>query len=674
MRLTETYDNLIEKLKTKEQYFDENGDLLKSKVIYDSQNDSEEILELLLSDVKLSNTYFKTVKDTKIFLKDKFINTINHKEFFPSSYTSYLNYIGLSDGTDFIKKSKDVVLNFPYKDCILEGGQSREEQSLKEFFYNETLANDEVDRLLHPKVFTNIKKYTKNGMEENPTFKHTDNLLIKGNNLIALHSLSKRYEGRVKLIYIDPPYNTGSDSFGYNDKFNHSSWLTFMKNRLEIAIKLLSKDGALFVHIDYNELAYLKILIDELFNESMKEKNNKSFVQLISVKTASPAGFKTVNPGPIDVTEYILFYVKNRKEFEFNKQYVPTEYDDNYKFVIINIEDKPTEWKLENIRDCVYRENNIEIGDTFHKSNKNAENKWGIHWKVIREQLISEYALKHKDKVVSIRDPHKPSDKVKELMNLSSTDRNKVYTYNREDGSLGYIVNGGALSFYSNKVKTIDGVETSTELLTDFWRDISWDGIANEGGVTLKNAKKPEKLLRRIIELSTKENDIVMDFFSGSGTTVSVAKKLNRQFIGLEQLDYGDNDTLCRLKNVVNGDKSGISKFVNWNGGGSFIYMELMKNNQTYIDAITESTTSEQLIEIKNELKNSNFIRYEVKDENLFDDKNQFDTLPMDEQKEILIKILDKNHLYVNYSEMDDKQFDISDEVKKFNREFYEVK
>lgn len=565
MRLTETYDNLIEKLKTKEQYFDENGDLLKSKVIYDSQNDSEEILELLLSDVKLSNTYFKTVKDTKIFLKDKFINTINHKEFFPSSYTSYLNYIGLSDGTDFIKKSKDVVLNFPYKDCILEGGQSREEQSLKEFFYNETLANDEVDRLLHPKVFTNIKKYTKNGMEENPTFKHTDNLLIKGNNLIALHSLSKRYEGRIQLIYIDPPYNTENDSFEYNDKFNHSSWLTFMKNRLEIAKKLLSDSGSIYIQLDYNEVHYFKVLMDEIFGI---ENFQREIIWDINVLS----GYKTMVKNWIRGHDSILFYTKKPKDFKFNKLMQP---------------------------------HTKEYEEMFNKVDENG-----------RKYMVAHKKIRYWDET---KDKGKPFGDVW----------------------------GDIMSFQQQP--------TSKERL-------SFSG------------QKPEKLLERIILSATDENDIVLDFFGGTGTTASVAMKLKRQFITTEQMDYIDTTLKERLINTSKGDDSVLSKEVNWKGGASFTYMELMKNNQSYIDTITECTTSSQLIEIKNELRNSNFIRYEVKDENLFDENNQFDTLFIDEQKEILIKILDKNHLYVNYSEMDDTQFEISDEVKKFNREFYEVK
>ena len=599
MRLTETYDNLIEKLKTKEQYFDENGDLLKSKVIYDSQNDSEEILELLLSDVKLSNTYFKTVKDTKIFLKDKFINTINHKEFFPSSYTSYLNYIGLSDGTDFIKKSKDVVLNFPYKDCILEGGQSKEEQSLKEFFYNETLANDEVDRLLHPKVFTNIRKYTKDGVEE-----HTDNLLIKGNNLIALHSLVKRYEGRVKLIYIDPPYNTENDSFTYNDKFNHSSWLTFMKNRLEVAHKLLSSDGVIFVSLDDKEAHYCKIIMDEIF------KRENFIADICHKSSASVSNDKIISSNH----NHILLFAKNEREvFKKRKQFGIKQTLDGF-----NEEDERGKYKL------------VPVDGPGGASKGN---------------------------------PYYEFMGITDYWRFSKKTMTKMY----EDGYIVKKENSLQQKYYLEKAKQ------SQKTITTWWDDGFLTSSATSHlkkfmGESVFTNPKNINLIKRIIELWTSDGDIVLDFFSGSATTAHSLIELNnedkkkRQFITIEQMDYIEEVTKKRIQKV--------QSHYNF----TFTYMELMKNNQSYIDTITECTSSSQLIEIKNELKNSNFIRYEVKDENLFDDKNQFDTLPMDEQKEILIKILDKNHLYVNYSEMDDTQFDISDEVKKFNREFYEVK
>ncbi|MCA9733490.1 site-specific DNA-methyltransferase, partial [candidate division KSB1 bacterium] len=170
-----------------------------------------------------------------------------------------------------------------FKDCILEGGQSREEQKREEIFFNEILAQDEITQLLEPKVLTNVKVFDKDGEHtfsgftrdaelnkkgELPEDTITDNLIIKGNNLLALHSLKKQFAGKVKLIYIDPPYNTGGDSFGYNDKFNRSSWLTFMQNRLQVAKSLLAADGSIIMQLDWNEIHYAKILLDTIFGDN----------------------------------------------------------------------------------------------------------------------------------------------------------------------------------------------------------------------------------------------------------------------------------------------------------------------------------------------------------------------------------------------------------------------
>jgi len=171
-----------------------------------------------------------------------------------------LKKIGLSIVDEFLTENKEVVLSFPYKDCVLEGGQTKEDAGREEIFWNETLAPDEIDRLLAPKVLTNFSLYDKTGKHKVKGISPTDNLIIKGNNLLALHSLKKKFNGKVNLIYIDPPYNTENDSFRYNDSFNHSSWLTFMKNRLEVAKELLSNDGAIFIQIDDKEMAYQKVL------------------------------------------------------------------------------------------------------------------------------------------------------------------------------------------------------------------------------------------------------------------------------------------------------------------------------------------------------------------------------------------------------------------------------
>lgn len=196
-------DRVASLLKSNSNYITEDGELLKAKVYSDIMTMNEDLLKLLLSDEDIKKTFFTNINGTLVFDKQKFAWLIDSKEFLPDSYTAYTNKIGLTSNNDFISNKNDVVLDFPYKDCILEGGQTKDDQNRKEIFYNETLAQDEIRRMLDPKVFTNAKRYTKDGVEEGITFNEDDNLIIKGNNLIALASLLKRYEGQVKCIYIE---------------------------------------------------------------------------------------------------------------------------------------------------------------------------------------------------------------------------------------------------------------------------------------------------------------------------------------------------------------------------------------------------------------------------------------------------------------------------------------
>lgn len=669
-------NNLTTLLQNDERLISQDKILLKNKIQELVIKNDEKIIKSLLSNEEIKKHFFIKIDDVLIFNKDKFIHFISSKEFLPDSFTSFKNKIGLTIDKKYSNENNNVVLVWPYKDCVLEGGMEKEDEKRNEIFFNEILAPDDISRLFEPKVLINFKladikgqhQVEKFNFNENGTIK--DNLIIKGNNLIALNSIKKLFSGKIKLIYIDPPYNTGNDSFKYNDSFNHSTWLSFMKNRLEVAKELLSEDGAFFIQIDYHEIGYLNVLLDEIFG-----KNN--FIQLISVKTASPAGFKTVNPGPIDITEYILFYTKNRSVFEFKRCYVPVGYDENYNMVIMNIEDDPVKWKLESLANVIYKENNIEIGKTSQEAIKNAKKVWGSYWKLIRKQMMANYALKNANRTVSIRDPHKPSIKLKTLLDKSKIEREKIFLYekNADDDNKGtntYIINGGALAFYSNKIKNIDGKLTPTELLTDLWLDLSWDGIAMEGGVKLKNGKKPEKLIERIINMVLGNGKgIVMDFFMGSGTTCAVAHKMDKQYIGIEQLNYGENDSYNRLKNVLNGDTTGVSKSLNWNGGGSFIYCEIMKLNEIYIDMIKNAKAKNELKEIWEIMKEKSFLNYKVDVKKIDKNSKEFDDLSIENQKEFLIECLDKNHLYVNLSEIDDKDYKISQEDKNLNKMFY---
>jgi adenine-specific DNA-methyltransferase len=211
------FDTLLEVLKQDKRFFTEDGTLLRNKVYESAINMDAGLIALLLSDTETRKRFFVEVNGVLVFDKVGFGWVVNNRQFLPDSYTRFKNRIGLTDSRgDLISQSNDVVLSFPYKDCVLEGGQTKEDQKRDEIFYNETLAPDEVDRLLYPKVLVGAKRYTANGMEENVTFEDDDNLIIKGNNLLAISSLLKRYEGKIKCIYIDPPYNTGKkNSFGY---------------------------------------------------------------------------------------------------------------------------------------------------------------------------------------------------------------------------------------------------------------------------------------------------------------------------------------------------------------------------------------------------------------------------------------------------------------------------
>jgi len=418
----------------------------------------------------------------------------------------------------------------------------------------------------------------------------TDGLLINSENWQGLSLIQSKYKSKIRSVYIDPPFNTGDGDFLYKDSMQHSSWMCMIIDRLKMSKNLMTKNAGIYSHIDYKEVANLKQLQEKVFG-------SENFVQLISVKAASPAGFKTVNPGPIDVTEYILFSVKSRGDFEFKKSFTPVEYDSNYGLVIENIDKKCSEWKFISIIDAVYKENGI-------KDNKEAKDKWGEYWKIIRENLIAVYALKNKNCIASIRDPQKPTDDLKALLIKSKKD-DVVYEYKKENGESSYSYKGGLLSFYSNKVKTIDGIETPTELLTDFWNDISWAGIANEGNVKLKNGKKPERFLKRVIEsIADKRSDFTLDFFSGSGTTPSVSHKLGIKWIGIEMGKYFEELTKRRLINVLNGEQTGISKAQNWTGGGIFQYIKLEQYEDS-LNNIEIHTTAPQLSFIDN-------IRYQL--------------------------------------------------------------
>ena len=487
-----------------------------------------------------------------------------------------------------------------------------------------------------------------------------DNLIIKGNNLLALHNLKSEFEGKIKLIYIDPPYNTGSDSFAYNDNFNHSTWLTFMKNRLEVAKDLLREDGSIFISIDNNEVAYLQILMDELFG--LVNKKN-----LITVKRSAISGAKVINPGLVNISEFIIIYSKNSKKWKVNRVFREKERDTRYSNYIINFDKNHKDWKF-----CT-------VLDAWANSLKIGKNELKKHFGDSYDEEIEKFYYNNANQIFQFvtLDEKSVSDEVVKTKHQSIKEPSKVFHIKREDKNDYYIYNGKAILFLSNKLVEIDGKLVFSEPLSDIWNDVLPNDLHTEGGVSLKKGKKPEKLIQRILELATNEGDIVLDYHAGSGTTCAVAHKTNRQWIGIEQLDYSENNPEERMKGVVLGDGTGISKQVNWKGGGSFIYARLSKWNEQAKEEINEAKDLKTLEKMFDNLYEKYFLNYNVKIKE-FKDKvikeENFKKLTLNEQKKMFLTMLDLNQMYVQESEMADKRYGINKEDQKLTKEFYQNK
>ena len=586
---TNALKSKVEKLLSEIPDFTDENKNLKINVIKDyADNGNVKLLEPLLKNPQTKKAFFTPVLDSFVF------NTAKFKEFLEyssacNSYSKYLGEkIGLYMGDSSLLDRNEVVLNFPFKDCVLEGGQRKEDGldtyyeyddkkgeyekkqcKRREVFYNEVLAQDEIDSLFSPKAFCNTKRYEKGKSEKCTKLNRdaelnkkrglsedtiTDNLIIKGNNLLALHSLKKEFAGKVKLIYIDVPFNTGSDEFKYNDNFNHSTWLTFMRNRLEIAKDLLSEKGSIFLHLDFHESHYMKILMDEVFGR-------ENFRNNIVWCYTGPSGSTNFLPRKHDD---ILYYSKTENN-EYHIQYIK------------------------------------------HKS--------GVH-------------------------------NSGQVFGNTDTDEN----FKAE-------------------------AEAQGKKLEDFWLDIySTDRYRSE----MLNfvGQKPEALIERILSIGTSESDIVLDYHLGSGTTAAVAHKMNRQYIGIEQLDYGENDSVVRLQNVINGDQSGISKSVNWQGGGSFVYLELAKKNETALEQISDCKSLEELTELFDELCSKYFLHYNVRVKEFRKEieSERFKQLNLKQQKEMFSRMLDLNQLYVNTNDRHDKNTGLTEDDIAITEDFYQLK
>lgn len=627
----------LEELLSQHENFFVEGVLNKNKLAELARRYDPELLNVLMGDEKVASHFFSTLETgIQIFKKDVFLQFLNNKEFLPDSFTAYKTKIGLAtENGHYLSEDKNVVLNFPYKDCVLEGGQTKEDAKRQEIFFNETLAPSEINRLLDYKVLTNFKRFDKDGEHEVEDINDADNLIVKGNNLVALHSLKKRYKGLIKVIYIDVPYyfkkNVG-DSFQYNSNFKMSTWLTFIKNRLEIAKELLREDGSIWIHTGEDGMHYLKVLCDSIFTP-------KNFVGTIPRKTRD--GKSDVPFNFSQDFDWILVYTKGNEEDSIVGREVTRKYYETPDFP-----NRP--WRTADLtsqRTIIERPNsnftmiNPKTGKEYPV---NPKRSWAVT-KDSFEEWYSKGGIGFPDDY-SFMKGNRPFRRVFKDEDL---DKEKP-TYVSSDTLLKDFI-----SDLLSKTKNKNGNDEITKLFSR--DDFSY--------------AKPEKLIADILKISSKENDIVLDFFLGSGTTAAVAHKMKRQYIGIEQMDYIETVSIERLKKVIDGDQGGISKDVNWTGGGSFVYCELKNDAQEFKEAIVDATSTDQLLTLFEQAKKSSFLSYRVDPKNFR--KQDFEKLSLAEQKQILSEIIDNNNLYVNYSDIDDEDYQVSEQDKKLNRSFY---
>ena len=415
------------------------------------------------------------------------------------------------------------------------------------------IGKDDEREAIEPRILIEDPKYSYGDTE-------SGNMLIHGDNLLALKALEQTFSNSVKCVYIDPPFNTGAridadgKEIGYDDGVEHSIWLGMMYERFEIIYRLLKDDGALFVHLDDNEADYCKIILDEIFGRD-------NFMNRITIDARSPSAFSTVNPGMFVASEYVLYYAKKRKLLNEKQLRAKRNPDYAYNKYIVNFEKPYTEWRF------------LPVAQAF---NERVVLRSYSPETVIKK--YNEFIIENAERIcryTAISDTGAGA-KILELKNMSLSNPDTIFYLQREGLDDVYVINGQQLAFYSKNIRNINGERCATMPLTDIWTDIAWEGIAKEGSVTFKKGKKPERLLQRCIELVTDPGDLVLDSFLGSGTTAAVAQKMGRRYIGIELGNHAYTHCYPRLKMVTDGtDQGGISKAQNWKGGSGFKFYEL---------------------------------------------------------------------------------------------------
>ncbi len=637
-----TFDEkFTELLKTHKDFVDsDTGELLRERIKRDAYDFNKDLITLLLSDDTVSAEFFEEIAGRWIFDNNKFVAYLNDVNFLHKSYTKFKNKIGLNIDGKYLQERGKVSLVWPYKDCILEGGQTKEQRKQDEIFFNEIIAPDEINQMFDPKVLTNWKRHTVAGEEnvteiqrgENDTIR--ENLIIKGNNLIALHSLRKQFKEKVRLIYIDPPYNPNSPSntFMYNNNFKRSSWLTFMKNRLEIAKELLTNNGVMIVAIDENEQVYLGVLLDEVFPE-----HEKHCITIVH----NPRGVQGTNFSYIH--EYAIFVIPKGEKVIGNRDIPPEEITwDHFR-------NWGGESKREDAKNCFYPvivEDSKVIGfgdvldDNEHPSAQTVQ-----HGKKSFVYPIDQKGIERK-----WRYARQSADKIKHLLRTKEVERGYEIELGKDFGMYRTV--------WENK--RYDANIYGTQLVKKLVPGCKFDFP--------KSLWNVYDCLRAVVK--NDKEAIILDFFAGSGTTAHAVLELNKQdngnrkYILIEQMDYIESVTVPRVKKVIEKQDS-----------DDFIYCELKAYNEDYMERIQSAESTEQLLKIWRKMPRKSILNWYINPKAPEQAEEEFIKIDdLDKQKQELMKQLDKNQLYINLSEISDETHGVSESDKQLNTDFHATK
>lgn len=641
MKNNKAQEVLYNLLRNESKYCTEDGVLLKTNIVSDALSLNASLLKLLLSSERMTKLFFVDIEGIIVFDKHKFQKFIMDKSVLADQYTQFENTIGLMADNQYINENSDVILAWPYKDCILEGGQTKEDAIWrKEILWNETLAPDDIDRLKEPKVLTDFKMIDKDGMRQLDEIMEKQNYIIKGNNFLALHSLKIRFGGQVKMIYIDPPYYfkkpKATDTFRYNSNFRLSTWLVFMRDRLKVAKDFLQPGGTIWIHIGEDGMHYLKVLADEIFGAD-------HFVGTLPRRTRN-----SKDDVPFNFSQDFDWILVYTNVDENNKNIMGRKVERKY-YETPDFPGRP--WRLADLTSqqpaskrpkSYFTMINPKNGKEYPASEKRT-------WAVTTDTFDYYYHTKHE---IVFPDDY-------DFLDISVPYARKFKDEDDKKTKLGSVLSDiqiqDLLHSLMFECKNKDG---NNEIDKLFGRD-EFDYA------------KPENLIKAIMEACTKEGDLVMDFFMGSGTTCAVAHKMKRRYIGIEQMDYIETLALKRLKKVIEGESGGISEEVNWKGGGSFVYCKLAIANQKFMDEISAATTDEKLREIWEDIEENAFLSWKINPNSVNDSILSFEELSIEDKKKFLFESLDKNLLYIPLEEIDNKDFYITEKDKLLTMEFY---